>query len=117
MEAFIPFIFVFVIMYVALILPQQRRAKADRELVASLTEGDEVVLNSGIHGFINTIDGEVVWLEVSAGVELKVSRAAIAHRIVVEDDADDDADDDDDDDDNEFGIPNDDTTDTIDADE
>ncbi len=109
MQAFIPFIFVFVIMYVALILPQQRQAKASRELIASLTEGDEVMLNSGIHGFITTIDGAIVWLEVAQGVELKVSRAMVSQKIV---DTDDQVDDDDDDDDSN-GLGD---TDTIDAD-
>ena len=104
MEALIPFLFVFVIMYVALILPQQRQKKAERQLVASLSEGDEVVLNSGIHGFINSIDENIVWVEVASGVELKVSKAAIAHRVAdpttdatASDDDDDAADDDDDD--------------------
>lgn len=81
MAQVLPFLLIGVVMYAALILPQQRRNKAHRELLASLGEGDEVLMNSGIHGFISAIEGEIIWLEVADKVELKVSRSAIAGKI------------------------------------
>ena len=81
MEALIFPALLFLVMYFALIMPQQRRAKETRNLLASLSEGDEVVTSSGIHGFINTLDADVVWLEVADGVELKMSRSAVAGKI------------------------------------
>ena len=92
MEALIFPALLFIVMYFALIRPQQRQAKQARELMASLEIGDEVITNSGIHGFINSLDDRVVWLEVSDGVELKISKAAIAGRV-----ADDEGEDEDDD--------------------
>ncbi len=94
MEALIFPALLFIVMYVALILPQQRRAKETRQLLASLGEGDEVVTSSGIHGFINTLDENVIWLEVADGVELKISRSAVAGKINDIGDVDDDDDDD-----------------------
>lgn len=83
---FIPLIVVGVLMYAVLILPQQRRAKEHRSLLASLEEGDEVVTNAGVYGFIAAVEGEVVWLEVADGVELKLTKSSVASKIVVEDD-------------------------------
>ena len=87
MAQFLPLILLAGVMYVALILPQQRRTKEHRSLLSNLEDGDEIVLNSGIHGFITQLDTDVVWMEVAPGVELKVSRSAIATKIrVTEDD-------------------------------
>ena len=77
----LPLILVFGILFAVMIIPQQRQRKQHRELMASLNEGDEVVLNSGIHGFIGEISSDVVWLEVSSGVELKVSKSSISGKI------------------------------------
>ncbi|MEM8925123.1 MAG: preprotein translocase subunit YajC [Actinomycetota bacterium] len=92
MEQILPFLLIAVFAYVALIYPQQKRTRTHRELMASLTEGDEVVLNSGIHGFIASIEDDVIWLEVSPSpsVELKVARNAVTGKIEQTDDVEDD---------------------------
>ena len=81
MEALVLYAVLFLVLYFALVLPQQRRAKKTRELLSSLAEGDEVVTSSGIHGFITTLDEQIVWLEIAEGVELKMSRSAVAGKI------------------------------------
>ena len=43
MAQFLPLILLAGVMYVALILPQQRRTKEHRSLLSTLTDGDEVV--------------------------------------------------------------------------
>ncbi len=87
---FIPLIVVGVLMYAVLILPQQRRNKEHKALLASLDEGDEILMSSGVYGFINAVDGEVLWVEVADGVELKVSRSSVASKVVVADSPEDD---------------------------
>ncbi len=67
-----------VVMYLVMIRPQQQKQKATVAMLASLEEGDEVILNSGIHGFLTATDGQVAWVEVAPGLDLKVSRSAIA---------------------------------------
>lgn len=86
MAQFLPLILLAGVMYVALILPQQRRTKEHRALLSTLQEGDEIVLNSGIHGFITQLEPDVVFMEVAPGVDLKVTRSAIATKIRVVDD-------------------------------
>ena len=86
--------------YFLLIRPQQRKMKEQQELIASLEVGDDVMTTGGIYGQITLIDGEVLLLEVTEGVELRVSRAAVAELVEYEDpDAVDDEDDDVDEDD------------------
>jgi preprotein translocase subunit YajC len=78
---FIPLLVIFGLMYVLLILPQQRRTKAQRELLTELDVGDQVLLTSGLYGFIEEIHGDVIWLEISSGVEVKVARSAVAQKV------------------------------------
>ena len=68
-------------MYFLMIRPQRRRLKESQELQRAISEGDEVITNAGIFGFVNAIDGDVVWLEISEGTEIRVSRASLLRRI------------------------------------
>ena len=43
-------------MYMFLIRPQQKRVKEQQALVRSLAAGDEVLLNSGIHGVVKEVE-------------------------------------------------------------
>mgnify|MGYP000087986996 CR=1 FL=1 len=69
-------------MYLILFLPQQRRAKQHRELLASLVEGDEVLTSSGIYGFVNAVEGDILWLDVADGVELRMARSSVSDKVV-----------------------------------
>ena len=73
-------------MYFVFLRPRNRRMKEARALAASLAVGDEVVLNSGIYGFVSDIDGDIVWLDIADGhgserIEIRVSRGAIARKV------------------------------------
>lgn len=87
---FLPIILIGAVMYAVLILPQQRRAKEHRALLASLQEGDEVVSSAGIYGFVAAVDGDVIWVEVAEGVELKMAKSSVANKVVLKDQADED---------------------------
>ena len=71
----------FVAMYFLILRPSQRKAKAQRELGKSIDEGDEVMTGSGIYGFVTAIEGDVVWLEIADGVDIRVARAAISKKV------------------------------------
>jgi preprotein translocase subunit YajC len=75
------FALIFVAMYFLLIRPQRRRARETQNLQSSISENDEVLLNSGIYGFVTAIDGDVVWVDIAENVEIRVSKSAIARRI------------------------------------
>lgn len=76
----------FAVMYMVLIVPKQRQQKKQTQMLASLEPGDEVLLNSGIFGFISTVEENVLWVEVAEDVELKVARSSVSG--LVREDAD-----------------------------
>ncbi len=71
-----------VAMYAFLILPKKRQQQKQDAMLGALDEGDEVLLNSGIYGFISTIDDSILWVEVAENVELKVARSSISGRVM-----------------------------------
>lgn len=75
------FALIFVAMYFLLIRPQRRRMRDAQALQSSIGEGDEVLLASGMYGFVAAIEGDVMWLDIAEGVEVRVSRNAVARRI------------------------------------
>ena len=72
---------IFVAMYFLLLRPQRRRMKETQNLQTSLSVDDEVVLSSGVIGFISAIDGDVLWLDIAEGVEIRVLKSAVARKI------------------------------------
>ena len=65
--------------YALLWRPQAKRAKAHRDLVDSLSAGDEVVTNGGLAGTIESVSQSFIHLKVAETTSLLVQRQAIAH--------------------------------------
>jgi preprotein translocase subunit YajC len=78
----------FGLMWVLLILPQQRRVRQQQAVVASLRVGDEVITAAGIYGTIVSDDDETLGIEVAPGVTLRVLRGAVSQRVGPLDDDD-----------------------------
>jgi len=77
----LPLIAIFGAMYFLLLRPQRKRSKQAAELQKSIAEVDEVILNSGIYGFVSEVNDTFVWLDVADGVEIRVARSAIASKV------------------------------------
>lgn len=69
----------FIIMWVVMIRPQQKKAKALREKQASLKKGDNVVTIGGIHGTVNAVSEGTVSIRVSEGIFVKFDKSAIGY--------------------------------------
>src|SRR4030042_6816440 len=76
--SFLPIILIFVIFYFLLIRPQQKRSKEHRGLLSNLKVGDNVLTSGGIYGRITGIRDDVITLEISDKVRVKVNRGHIA---------------------------------------
>jgi preprotein translocase subunit YajC len=61
-----------------LIRPQNKRAKAHRELVGGLKKGDEVVTSGGILAKVVSLDDQYIKLAIADGVEISIQRSAIS---------------------------------------
>jgi preprotein translocase subunit YajC len=71
----------FLVFWVLIILPQQRRVRAHQALVRSIEIGDEVMTTSGLYGTIASLDEDDVVLEVAPGTTLRFARGAIAKKV------------------------------------
>ena len=94
MEALLPLLITFGLMWVLLIRPQKRRVEMQQAVVASLRPGDEVITTGGIYGTILSVDDDTLFVEIAPGVALRMVRQAVSQRIGPDDDAADDAGDD-----------------------
>ena len=76
---------IFAAMYCLLLRPQRRRLKEGQLLQSSIAIDDEIILNSGIYGFVTAIEGDVLWVDVADGhaserIEIRVSRGSVARK-------------------------------------
>jgi preprotein translocase subunit YajC len=67
--------------YALLIRPQRRQVAAHQQLLSTLEEGDEIITAGGIFGRIQTMDEDIVEVEVSPGTSLRVARTAITRKV------------------------------------
>ena len=58
--------------------PQSERTKEHRELIASLSKGDEVVTNGGLIGKIVKVEEDYLLFEAADRVLLKLQKGAVA---------------------------------------
>jgi len=76
----LPYLLMFVVIFVFMILPQQRRAKKEKEFESALKVGDKIVTKSGLHGKIAEISETTVVIETMSG-KLKMERSAISQEM------------------------------------
>jgi preprotein translocase subunit YajC len=75
-----PLVLIFIVFYFLLIMPQQKKAKEQKQMLESIDKGDEVITSGGIHGKVVGITDNVLTLDVGDKVKIKVSREFIAHK-------------------------------------
>ncbi|WHH59029.1 preprotein translocase subunit YajC [Petroclostridium sp. X23] len=74
----VPYILIFAVFYFILILPQRRKDKKMKEMLAALKVGDEIVTIGGIYGKVISIKDDVLTIEVGADkTKLRVARWSV----------------------------------------
>ncbi|MDO4565432.1 MAG: preprotein translocase subunit YajC [Clostridia bacterium] len=77
--SFLPLILIFVVMIVVMIVPQRRKDKAVKNMLASLKPGDRVRTIGGIYGTISSVKDDVVVLIVGPDkFKMPFAKGAIA---------------------------------------
>ncbi|GLK67541.1 preprotein translocase subunit YajC [Hansschlegelia plantiphila] len=75
----LPFVLIFVIMWFLILRPQQKRAKAQAEMIKNVRRGDTIVTAGGIIAkVVKVIDDGEVQIEIAENVRARLSRAMIA---------------------------------------
>jgi len=76
-----PLVLIFVIFYFLLIRPQQKKSKAQRDMLAQLKRNDEVLTAGGIYGKVIALTDNVVTVEVAPNIRIRVNRPQISQLI------------------------------------
>ncbi len=79
LTSLLPLVLIFVVFYLLLIRPQQKKMKQHREMVAALRRGDRVVTGGGLVGTVTKVVSDTeLQVEVAEGVKVRVVRATIS---------------------------------------
>ena len=76
---------IFVIFYVLLIRPQQKKIKQHETMLNSIKKGDEVITGGGVYAkVVDDSDAYDLVVEIAEGVKVKVNRATIRELLTEE---------------------------------
>jgi preprotein translocase subunit YajC len=74
-----PLLLIYVVFYLFLIRPQQKRAKAHEAKIAAVQKNDEVVTAGGLMGKVTKVADEYVEVEIAPNVRVKAVKSTIAN--------------------------------------
>jgi preprotein translocase subunit YajC len=74
----LPFILVFVIFYLLIILPQRKKQKQHQHLVENLKPGDRIITNGGIFGTVMDVHPDRIELKIASNVKIDILKSAVA---------------------------------------
>jgi preprotein translocase subunit YajC len=74
----LPWLLIFVIFWVLLIRPQQKRAKEHQAQISAIKKGDDVVTGGGLRGRVTKVEETEVEVEIAKGVRVRAVKATIS---------------------------------------
>jgi preprotein translocase subunit YajC len=75
--ALLPFVLVFVIFYLLIIMPQRKKQKKHMEAVGSLKPGDRIITSAGIFGTVMSVQKDLIELKVASNTNIKITKSAV----------------------------------------
>ena len=85
MDLILMMIALFAVMYFLMIRPQQKRAKQHQEMQSGLSEGERILLTSGMFGTVAHVGERQLIVELAPGVEVTVLKGNVARKVGAED--------------------------------
>ena len=77
-SSLLPLVALFAIFYFLIIRPQQKQAKAHKEMVSNLKKGDKIVTNGGLMVEVTKVEDAYFVVKNSDGTEMKLIREFVA---------------------------------------
>ena len=74
----IPLVFIFVIFWVLMIRPQQKRMREHAAAINAVRKGDEVVTGGGIRGKVTKVTDDEAEVEIANGVRVRVVKSTLS---------------------------------------
>jgi preprotein translocase subunit YajC len=76
--ALLPFLLVFVIFYLLIVMPQRKRQKKHMTMVEQLKPGDRIITSGGMYGTVMGVQPDRIELKVAANVKIDITKSAVA---------------------------------------
>jgi len=76
----LPFVFLIAIMYFVIIRPQQKEAKAKKEMLETLKKGDKLVTNGGFIVVIHKVEKQFLSVKMNDDTIVKMTKESIAKK-------------------------------------
>ncbi len=76
----LPFIFLIAIMYYVIIRPQQKEAKAKKEMLEALKKGDKVITNGGFIVIVHKVEEHFLSVKLNDDTIVKITKDSIAKK-------------------------------------
>ena len=77
-SSLLPLVALFAIFYFLIIRPQQKQAKAHKEMVSNLKKGDKIVTNGGLIVEVVKVEDTYFVVKNSDGTEMKLIKEFVA---------------------------------------
>ena len=77
-SSLVPMVLIFAVFYFLLIRPQEKRRRAQNDLISSVKVGEEIVTNAGIYAIVKKVnDDGTLNAEISDNVDVKILKTAV----------------------------------------
>ncbi|WP_309661929.1 preprotein translocase subunit YajC [Sphingomonas sp.] len=73
-----PWLLIFVIFYLLMIRPQQKRVKEHAATIAAVKKGDDVITGGGIRGRVTKVMDDEAEVEIANGVKVRVIKSTLS---------------------------------------
>ena len=74
----LPWVLIFLIFYLLMIRPQQKRMKEHQAQIAAVKKGDEVVTAGGIRGRVTKVTDDEAEVEIASNVRVRVVKGTLS---------------------------------------
>lgn len=74
----LPFVLMFVVLWLLILRPQIKKQKAQQKMVDELKKGDKIVTSGGIHGVIANLKDDLISVKIADNVKIDISRSAVS---------------------------------------
>ncbi len=75
---FAPLILIFIVFYLLLIRPQQKKQRATQDMIDNLKKGNKVITSGGMYGTVVDLKEKTVTLKIGDNVKVELLRSAIS---------------------------------------
>ncbi len=74
----IPFVVIFAIFYLLIIMPARKKQKQHQNMITSLRGGERIITAGGIYGTVSRVMDDRFEIQVDGSTKLQITKASIA---------------------------------------